>query len=161
MDDSLAMRFIKRVRNLDCVLNRLVERERALLQTLGQRLPFEVLHDEEVDSILLTNVVEGTNVRMVECGHGAGFALEALATLRIRCNVREQDFDRDIATKASVSCSIDFSHSTRPNEREDLVRAETGARRKRHRVSVRVGRSYPLSGGEADQLGEDSRQRFE
>ena len=89
--------------------------------------------------------------------HGAGFALEAFAELRIRCNVRGQDFDRDIATKASVSCSIDFSNSARANERADLVCAETGAGRKRHRVSVRVGRSYPLSVGEAeaDQLDED------
>jgi hypothetical protein len=46
---------------------------------------------------------------MVERGHGAGFALEAFAELRIRCNVRGQDFDRDIPTKASVSRTIDFS----------------------------------------------------
>ena len=89
---------------------------------------------------------------MVECGYGARFAFEAFAELRIRCNMRGQDFDRDIATKASVSCSIDLSHAPRTNERADLVRAETCARRKRHRASVKVGRSYRLSGGEADQF---------
>jgi hypothetical protein len=48
----------------DCDLQRLIERQRAFLQPLLQRLAFEVLHDEEVDRAVATNVVHGADVRM-------------------------------------------------------------------------------------------------
>ena len=48
MGDALPVRRVRRIRDLDSDLERLIERQRALLQPLGQRLPVEILHDQEV-----------------------------------------------------------------------------------------------------------------
>jgi hypothetical protein len=39
----------------------------------------QVLHDEIVDPILGTDIMEGADVRMIQRGNRAGFGLEALA----------------------------------------------------------------------------------
>ena len=125
MDDRVSMCLVERVGDLNRVPKRLVERQCAFLQAFSQRLPFEVLHDEVVDAVLLTNIMERADMRVIQRRDGAGFALEAFAELRIRCNVRGQDFDRDGAIEASVAGFVDFTHAPRTNGREDLVGAET------------------------------------
>ena len=42
---------------------------------------FQVFHDQEMDSILLADVVQGADVRMVQAGDGSGFALESFTQL--------------------------------------------------------------------------------
>src|SRR5216684_3604318 len=61
----------------------LLRRERCLLEPMGQRFAFQVLHDEIVDTVLVADVVESADVRMTEARNGPGLALEALARLRI------------------------------------------------------------------------------
>ena len=51
VDDSLPVRLVERLRDLPAIPQDLLLREGALLQPIGQRLPFEVLHDQEVDAI--------------------------------------------------------------------------------------------------------------
>jgi hypothetical protein len=62
--------------DLGAVTQDLVDRQRPLGHTLGQRLAFEILHDEEVDTVLMADVVEDADVWMVEGGDGLGLALE-------------------------------------------------------------------------------------
>ena len=51
MGDALPVRLVQRVRDLDGNLPRLIQRQRALLQPLGQRVALQVLHDQEVDGL--------------------------------------------------------------------------------------------------------------
>ena len=46
--DALTVRLVERVGDLDRVLERAIERQRSLRQSLGQRLAVEVLHHQEV-----------------------------------------------------------------------------------------------------------------
>ena len=78
MHDPLPVRLVQRVRNLDGDLERLIQRQRALLQPLGQRLALQLLHDQEVDPVLVADVVQGANVRVAQAGDGLGLALESL-----------------------------------------------------------------------------------
>ena len=57
MDDAGAMGCGECVGDLNPNLQRLVERQRTFLQSLFQRLAFQVLHDQEVDPVLATDVV--------------------------------------------------------------------------------------------------------
>ena len=59
----------------------------ALLQPVGERLAFEVLHHQVVDPVLLADVVERADVGMVEGGDGARLALEPRAAVGVlaRC----------------------------------------------------------------------------
>ncbi len=59
-------------------LERLIERQRALLQPLGQRVALQVLHDQEVDPVLGADVVQRADVRVVQAGDGLRLTLEPL-----------------------------------------------------------------------------------
>ena len=63
---------------------RLVQRQRRRVASrVGQRLALEKLHDEKRRAVVLADVVERADVRMLELRERARFALEARAELRV------------------------------------------------------------------------------
>ena len=66
------------------LVEQLIQRQRPLVQPLGQRLPVEILHDQEVDPVLVPDVIEGADVRMVQAGDRLGFTLKPLLQIRIQ-----------------------------------------------------------------------------
>ena len=108
-----AVRFVQRVGDLHRVLKRPVDREWTLLQVTRQRLTLEILHHEEIDTILLADIVERANVRMIQRANGPRLTLKALAQIRVGRQVRRQDFDCDGPIKPCVSGLIDFPHAAR------------------------------------------------
>src|SRR5271167_2119410 len=66
MYDSARVGFRQRIGNLDGGLQRLLQRHWTTLQAIGHRLPFQMLHDQEVDAILRANVIQRANVGMVQ-----------------------------------------------------------------------------------------------
>ena len=64
MNDSGAVRGREGVSDLDAVLQRLVERELAAGDPGGEGLPIQILHDEEIDAVLLPDVVERADMRV-------------------------------------------------------------------------------------------------
>ena len=52
-----------------------------------------------------------------------------METFRISRNAGREDFDRHLAAKPCVSCSIHLAHTARADEREDFISAETSAGR--------------------------------
>ena len=99
--------------DLDAEAHDLIERERALLQAIRERLALQVLHHQEVDAVLAADVVEDADVRMAQRRDRAGLALEALASL-LRRRVRGQDLDGDDSLEARVAGPVDLAHSPRP-----------------------------------------------
>ena len=71
-------------------------------EPVGERLALEQLHHEEVASVLVADVEERADVRMVERRDRLRLALEALAELRVLGEARGQDLDRDVAVEARV-----------------------------------------------------------
>ena len=61
----------------------MIERQRTFLQSLFQRLPVEVLHDEEVGAVRAADIVNCADVRMAECGECFRLTLEAVFQLGI------------------------------------------------------------------------------
>ena len=53
--------------------------------------------------------------------------------------MQRKDFDRDFAPQPRIARAIDFSHPARTNERNDFIRAETNAGRKRQEWLVVAG----------------------
>jgi hypothetical protein len=47
-----------------------------LLDTSGQRFAFDVFQDQERESFVLTNFVDGADVGILQARYGSGFALE-------------------------------------------------------------------------------------
>src|SRR5262249_37440804 len=109
-----------------------IEGQRATSEALSQRLAIEVLHHQVIPAAFLPDVVEGANMRVVEGGNSARLAFEALADLRPFSGVRRKHLDRDGTVQTRIARFVDFAHAARAEGRQDLVRAEASAGRKRH-----------------------------
>ena len=154
MHDTLPVGLVQRVGNLDGVFQTLIEWQPSLLQPLLERVALDVLHDEVVEAVLFTDIVERTDVGMVQATDRTGLTLEAFPALGIVGEVFGKDFDGDGAVQAGVGGAIHLSHSTGTNERRDFVGAESGSCRECHRylpdvpsqslacVNTKVGRSW-------------------
>ena len=72
------------------------------------------------------------DVRVVESGHGEGFAGEALTAIGIdRCDIG-QHFERDLSLQSRIACPIDLAHPARAEERHDFVWTEASAKAQGH-----------------------------
>ena len=126
--DPLPVRLVERVGDLDPEAQRLVERERALAQAVAERFALEELHDEVLGLALASHVVQRADVRMRQLGNRLGLALEALAGLGRRGQVRRQDLDGDGPLEPRVLSPVDFPHAARADRRQDFVRTELRSR---------------------------------
>ncbi len=81
---------------------RRIEWQRPLGQPLRQRLSRQVLHDQEVDPVLVPHVVKRADMGVVQCGEGLGFALEAGNPVGISGERRGQHLDRDIPVELRI-----------------------------------------------------------
>jgi hypothetical protein len=100
--DAGSMRLVERVGDLNRILQTLLERQRAPLQAIGERLPFEILHDQKRDRLsgayrrrvtraqrgdLFANVVQRADVRVLDRGDRACLTVESLSELRVGCEL--------------------------------------------------------------------------
>ena len=92
-----------------------------------ERFSFEILHDEELEAVLLADVVERADVGMVQPRDGSGLALEALSSLGLFGGFRRQDLDGHDPSHACVVRTIDLAHPSTSQEGDDLVRSQAGA----------------------------------
>jgi len=110
-----------------CVGNVNRERKRApewhwpAVDTGGQRLAFQVLHDQEVHAVVVADVIQRADVRVVESGDRVRFALEACAQLRVCRQGPQQQFDRNGAVETCISRTIHLTHAARSDDRVDPV----------------------------------------
>src|SRR5262245_64507347 len=103
--------------------------------------------------------VDAADVRMVQRGEHLGFALEPGEAIGIEREGFGEDLQGDVAIQRGVARTIDFAHAARAERGEDLVAAETEARRTGHGMSASVDRSYPSFGGDADLSDLDLRKK--
>jgi hypothetical protein len=83
-----------------------VKGERALPDVLGEGGAFDEFHDQVIGA----DVVDRADVRMVEGGDGAGFALESFVEFFFG------NFDGDRAIEAGIAGSVDLSHAARAED---------------------------------------------
>ena len=81
MEHSTLVGFFESFADLDPTFQNRFERQRTFKQTIGERLAFQVFHDEVADPVLLANVVEMADVGMTQTGNGARFAIKAFLGL--------------------------------------------------------------------------------
>src|SRR5262249_37240224 len=98
-------------------------------ETRLQRLPFQVLHHQEVHAFVPADIVERANVWMVESSDCVRFAREAFAELLVA------DFYRNGAIQPRVTGAVDLPHPPSTNWREDFERSEASSRGEWHNLS--------------------------
>ena len=138
MDDAGAMGLGERVCDLDRVLERLVTRERSPRQSVRKRLAFDELHDQEISPVLTSDVIQRTDVGMVQLRDRPGFPLEPLLPFWTVSEVRREHFDGDGSIEARVDGFVDLTHPARTDGLGDLVVAEASSGREAHEQSPSI-----------------------
>ncbi len=118
--------------DLNAVLQGLLEGQRALGETRGEGFAFQALHDQEVDAVLMSDVVEDTDVRMIQAGDGARFALETLPRVGIVRQVFRQNLDSYGAVEPGVAGAVNLAHATGAEGGKNFVGAEAHPGDQRH-----------------------------
>ena len=111
---------------------------------LLQRLPVEQLHDDERLPVVLADVVDRADVRMVQRRGGAGLALEALQRLPGRGELGRQELERDLAAQPRVLGLVDDAHAAAADPVEDAVVGQRWCRSRKSRHPSRLDRP-PMS----------------
>src|SRR6202035_3586399 len=83
VNHAAAMRLLEPIADFDSIAKNLFDRKRTLAQAIGQSLAVEEFHHQKIDSFLVANIVERTNVWMGQRRDRPRLAVEALFRLRI------------------------------------------------------------------------------
>ena len=106
---------------------RLVERQRALGDALGEGRPLDQLEDQHRRAARVLQAIDRPDVRVIEGRQHLRLPPEARQALGIRAVELGQDLQRDVAVELGVARPIDLAHAARAEGRLDLVGAEAGA----------------------------------
>src|SRR5262245_65027243 len=140
MDDAGAVRLVERVAHLDGNLQRLILIERspvaALGQAFGQGLAFEILQHEKVDALVMADVEQRADVRMVQRRDRAGLAVEAFAQPGVGRKRRGKHLDGHGAIEPRIARAVDLAHASCADERDDFIGAEAYAGGEAHERSL-------------------------
>ena len=121
MDDAVIVRHVQRIGDLPGVLQCIVHTKRAHRDAIVECLALDVLHHQEVRAVLVADIVQGADVRMVQTGNGLGFTTEAGQPLRITREMFRKDLDGDGPSETSVGSLVDFTHPAHTDEADDLI----------------------------------------
>src|SRR6476659_3949799 len=100
---------------------------RALRQARAQRLAFEQLRDGKLDAAVLSEVIDGNNIRMCQRRDSSGLALESIAPVLRRGFPAAEDLDGHPSIETEVVRDEHFAHPADSELRNDAITAERGA----------------------------------
>jgi hypothetical protein len=123
MHYAFFVRGFERLCYLTSDRQRLFERQRPRFEPIGERRPFDQLHDDGV----VFQAVNHRDVGMIQRCEHLSFALEASQAVGMLCQRRGQNFYGNVAVELSVARTVDLAHAACAQGREDFVGAETGS----------------------------------
>ena len=88
MDNPFAVSGVQGIRNVNGQRQQPLGVDGNATNSVLQCATFHVLHGDERLSVFVANVVDGTDVRMVQCGGGPGLSLEPGQGVRIAEEIR-------------------------------------------------------------------------
>ena len=122
--DVLLVRRRQPPRDLHRDRQHLRDRERAALDPLLERFPFEQLLDQVRHALERADVVDVEDVGMGERRGRLRLALEPPKALGVLGELRRQHLDRDVAAEAGVARPVHLAHAARADRGDDLIGAE-------------------------------------
>ena len=132
MYDARSMRGIQRIGDADRNFQQRVHFERHGANSQLQRLAFQQLHCDKVAAFEFADVVNRTNVRMIQCSRGTRFELESFDGASIPADIFGQKLQRNPATEAHIFSSVDDTHAARTDFGLDLIVIQACSRREFH-----------------------------
>ena len=132
MDDPRTVRRVEGVGDLDRQAPDSLERHRLPADLVLEGLPFQELHDEERAPVRLAEIVDRTNVRVVERRGRTRLTLEPLERFLTAGELLGQELERDNPPEALVLGLVDEAHAAAPELFEDPVVRERFADHTQH-----------------------------
>src|SRR5437899_1949494 len=110
MDYASRICGFERVRELYPDIEQLVGGQGPAGDALLERPALEQLHDQKWAAVKLTQVVDGTDIRMIERGRGARLSLETLERYGVSGILGGQELQRDVPPKTGILGSVYDPH---------------------------------------------------
>src|SRR6266496_2835421 len=115
MNDPFGVRGIQCVGNLDSQVQQCFQFYRPRSYAMLQSYSIQKLHGNERLAVLLADVVNRADVRMIQRRSGLRFALKAGEGLRLPGNIVGQELERDEAVQARVFRFVNHAHTAAAN----------------------------------------------
>src|SRR5258708_13874795 len=132
MNDSSTMGSLQRTGDLSSQLEHLLYRQRLAIHVLLERLAFEQLHDEELLPLVFSHVVNRADMRIVQRGCRACFALEPLLRTGFCDETRRQNLDGYVSSETRVGRPVNLAHPAGPQKCPDFIGSKFCACTDRH-----------------------------
>jgi hypothetical protein len=94
-----------------------------------------IFYDEIVRAGLLANVIDSSDVGMVELGQRESFLTKTSAGILVDQQSRGNDLDGDITLQAFIPSEVHDSHPACTKWRDNFIGTELGARGEGHRCA--------------------------
>jgi len=121
MNDAAGVSGLEAGGDVDGNVEEFIGIERLVTQEMLESEAIEKFHGDESLAVLLTDIVNGADIRMIEGGSGLRFALEAGEGLWIEGDFGRKEFEGDKAVQAGVFGFVDNAHATTAEFFEDAV----------------------------------------
>ncbi len=121
MDDALFVRGVERVGDFDAERQQQSERQGLFRDAVLEGLALQKLHRDEIAAVVLGNVVNRADARMIQRGSGAGFAPETLEGVGIALQFRREEFQGHAAAQIQILSDVDHTHSATTEPVDDAV----------------------------------------
>ena len=136
MDDTLRMRCVQCVSDLDAQIEHRFDLQRLARDPVPESLPLKQLHGDEGSPIGLVDLVDRADVRVVQGGRSLCLPLKATEGLRVVGEFVGKELQGDVATEFEVFRLVDDAHPAAADLAEDAVmgnRLPHGLGRRCHR----------------------------
>ena len=110
VNDPLGVGGIQALRNLDRQVQDLVGGERLAEDALLQRFPLQELHRNEVLPLVLIDLMDGADIRVVEGRSSLRFPLESFNCMTVLGYCLGEELQGDKAAQGSVLGFVDDTH---------------------------------------------------
>jgi hypothetical protein len=132
MDNALLMCRSQAMCDLQGIVERLAQCERASAQALAQGFALQQLGDNVGRAFVCADIKNCENVGMIQGGGGESLLLESTQAVSIDRYSRRQYFNGDLAFQAGIARAVDFAHSARAQRSDYFIRADLRARGQVH-----------------------------
>src|SRR5205807_1448373 len=121
VDDALGVRHVQCVRDLNAEIEQHLGLQRLPRDEVLKGLPLQELHDDEVLSLVLADLMDSANIGMVQGGSCPRFTLKSLQRLMIGCELIGQELQSNVAAQTQVFGLIDHTHAAAAQPFQDTV----------------------------------------
>ena len=121
VNDALGVRGVERVGNFDAEVEQRFDFERTSADQVLQRFSVEAFHGEIGVAAVFADVVNGTDVGMIQRGRGFGFAAKTFEGLRVARQILGEKFQRDETVEAGVLRFVNDAHASAAQFFDDAV----------------------------------------